>query len=259
MKVGIVGNGNLAYHLAKRLFETKNPLTVLCVRSAEKADEFRPFFGNESQVATQTDLSSQNLDLIILAVSDGAIEDVISCYQFPAKATVVHNSGAQGINVFERSTIEFFGVIYPLQTFTKEKKINFNDTPIFIESNNETAFRNIETLADRLSNKVSILRSKERRKVHLAAVMACNFSNALYILAENQLNAMGLDFDLIKPLISETTQKALTLGPSKSQTGPASRGDESTIGKHKKLLKKDPETLKIYKQLTRLIQKQSQQ
>ncbi len=196
------------------------------------------------------------MDLVILAVSDEALPEVISTYTFPPKATVVHTSGTQGINLFDNSAIENFGVLYPLQTFTKEKHVNFSETPIFIESNNKEAFRSIETIADRLSNKVSILRSKERRKIHLAAVIACNFSNALYSLAENQLNAIGLDFELIKPLISETTQKALTIGPSKAQTGPAARGDISTIAKHKKLLKKDPEIQKIYKQLTRLIQRQ---
>ena len=256
MKVAIVGSGNLAYHLAKRLFETKNPLTALCVRGAEKAAELQQFFGNESKVIQQSDLSNQKVDLVILAVSDEVLPEVLANYQFPAKATVVHTSGTQGINLFDDSYIENFGVLYPLQTFTKDKQVDFSETPVFIESNNKEAFRNIETIADRLSNKVSILRSKERRKVHLAAVIACNFSNALYLLAEKQLNMMGLDFELIKPLISETTQKALALGPEKAQTGPAARGDDSTIAKHKKLLKKDPETQKIYKQLTRLIQKQ---
>lgn len=259
MKVAIVGNGNLAYHLAKRLFETKHPIYVLSVRSVNKGEDFRPFFGKETVITTETNLSNLHLDLVIIVVTDSAIVDIISTYKFPSKATIVHTSGTHSINLFEHSNTENFGVLYPLQTFTKKKNIDFSQIPVFIESNNKAAFRVIESLADRLSNKVSILRTRERRKIHLAATIACNFSNSLYRLAETQLNVIGLDFELIKPLINETTQKALSIGPSKSQTGPASRGDEITIAKHKKLLKHDVEVQKIYKQLTRLIQKQTGQ
>jgi predicted short-subunit dehydrogenase-like oxidoreductase (DUF2520 family) len=74
----------------------------------------------------------------------------------------------------------------------------------------------------------------------------------MYHIAEEFLDERALDFDLLKPLIRETAEKAIDINPFSAQTGPARRGDAETIAKQLELLDGNPE----YKQLYQLISAQ---
>lgn len=253
LKIAIVGNGNLAFHLTKKFYEAGNPINRLLVREEADFKEFLPFLKSKSSISTGTHFESQKIELFILAVSDDAISEIIKRFKFPKKATIVHCSGSESIDIFFNTNVLNYGVIYPLQTFSKTKSINFEKVPIFIEYNNEISSKTIFRAVKLLSNEVSNVSSKKRLKIHLAAVFACNFSNALYAIAEAKLKEEDVELDLLAPLIKETIKKALENGANASQTGPAFRGDSQIIEKHLKMLELEPEISSVYSQLSELI------
>jgi predicted short-subunit dehydrogenase-like oxidoreductase (DUF2520 family) len=149
------------------------------------------------------------------------------------------------------------GVFYPLQTFSKNREVNFNNVPICVEATEAEDLKLLMNLGKSLSEKVVEVNSEERTKLHLAAVFVNNFVNHLYAIGDDILSDNELPFDLLHPLIEETASKIKTLAPSQVQTGPASRGDQKTIEKHLHLLKEGPISV-LYQQLTESITKKHQ-
>ncbi|MFT7233779.1 MAG: putative short-subunit dehydrogenase-like oxidoreductase (DUF2520 family), partial [Cyclobacteriaceae bacterium] len=207
LKIAIIGNGNVAYHLAKRLHESGNPIVALIVRDQSKASEFQPFLASGGFISSSVDFVNNDWDLVIIAVADAAIAPLISTMIFHKNATVAHTSGSESIAVFNASAIDHFGVLYPLQTFSKEKNIHFDQVPIFIETNGAKAQTDITLASGFLSSKISVLNSEKRLRLHLAAVITCNFTNALYAVAEKEIQNIGLELSTIVPLIMETAEK----------------------------------------------------
>ena len=139
---------------------------------------------------------------------------------------------------------------YPLQTFSKNKSIDFSNIPLCLEASNENALTLLKGIAGKLSSNITEVDSDKRKILHLAAVFACNFTNHLYALADEVLTANGLDFDILRPLIEETVSKVQNELPLNVQTRPAIRNDNETIKKHEELLKQQPALLEIYKTLS---------
>ncbi|MGY0038140.1 Rossmann-like and DUF2520 domain-containing protein [Pedobacter sp. NJ-S-72] len=144
---------------------------------------------------------------------------------------VVHTSGATPMSVLS-IVKNGYGVIYPLQTFSKSKAVDMTRVPLCIEADQESTLEKISVIAQLLSPKVSVVTSEQRGILHLAAVIACNFSNHLYQLSSELLEQHNLKFDLLKPLILETAEKVQSASPAEAQTGPASRNDQKTIRKN---------------------------
>ena len=150
---------------------------------------------------------------------------------------------------------ERYGVLYPLQTYSKSREISFRGIPLFIECHREEDKNCLEELARRLSGKVCELSSEKRRSLHLAAVFACNFTNHIYALAEEILAKEGLSRDYLFPLIDETAAKVHELPAREAQTGPAIRYDENIINKHLGMLADDPDVQTLYRLLSQSIHK----
>jgi predicted short-subunit dehydrogenase-like oxidoreductase (DUF2520 family) len=143
--------------------------------------------------------------------------------------------------------------LYPLQTFTKNTKLNYSEIPFLIEANNSRTLNFIKNIASLISENVVETNSEQRKNIHIAAVFACNFTNYLYTIADNLLENQNLSFDLLKPLIKETTRKAIEFKPEQNQTGPAKRKDLNVINKHLKALNQTPDIQKLYKIISDMI------
>ena len=78
-------------------------------------------------------------------------------------------------------------------------------------------------------------------------------------LATKILENNKLSFGILRPLILETALKLQEDLPQKMQTGPARRGDNLILKKHRMLLKNDPELKKIYTMLSKSIEKKYKQ
>ena len=243
--ITIIGAGNVATHLGKALLKKgfiinqvyshtiDNAYTLASELNAMPCDDVK-FITDES-------------DLYIISIKDDFIEEIVSQIPF-TKKTVVHTSGSISMDVL--SKFEHHGIFYPLQTLSKDASVNITEVPLCIEANNNNTEETLIELGKLLSKNVQLINSEQRKKIHLAAVFACNFSNHMYAIAEELLKEDNIDLDILKPLIIETANKIQHNSPSAMQTGPAKRNDEAVIKKHIEMLANATNHQDIYKIIT---------
>jgi predicted short-subunit dehydrogenase-like oxidoreductase (DUF2520 family) len=246
LKTVIIGSGNVAQHLAKAIDASgQATLVQLYARHPEKLAHLFP-----GEKITPSLENLAEADIYIISVTDDAITEVSSKLPFDGKL-VVHTSGSVALEQLDGKNRR--GVFYPLQTFSKNKDVNFNKVPLCLESENEADYKVLETLANALSQTVYRIGSKQRQALHVAAVFVSNFSNHMYALGEAICRENTIPFGILNPLITETADKLSLLSPTQAQTGPAIRHDQKTIEKHLDFLKDDNQR-NIYKILTQSIQ-----
>ena len=246
MNIVLLGSGNVATHLAlalraigENIVQVFSPNLINAKALADRVDS--AYINNLAQI-------NSDADLYIISVKDDAIVEVARKLA-DVNGLVVHTSGTTDIKVLS-TEVKHAGVFYPLQTFSKTKSVDFKTIPLCLEANEASQLELLQLLATRLSNEVYQLDGEKRKVLHLAAVFACNFTNHMYALASQILNANGLHFDIIRPLIAETADKVMLDLPENVQTGPAIRQDEGTINKHLTMLADLPELQEIYQTLS---------
>ncbi|WP_235904244.1 Rossmann-like and DUF2520 domain-containing protein [Arcticibacter tournemirensis] len=249
MKVILIGSGNVATHLGGALKAAGHDILQVWSRNANHASALASLL-SAVPIDNLDDLND-NGDIYILSVADDAIADMASDFPFKDKL-LVHTSGTTELDAI-KSGSSLTGVFYPLQTFSKQKPIDFRNIPIVVEGSSESISSLLLSLASDISDKTEVVNSEKRRVLHLAAVFACNFSNHLYAIAGEILAEQQLNFDLIRPLIAETAAKAQVYAPSQVQTGPAARKDFGTMERHLLYLENKQEWYKIYKVLSESI------
>ena len=247
--VVLIGAGNLATQLGLALYDSEINIVQVYSRTTESA---RTLAGKINAAFT-TDLSAikEHCDLYILALKDDVVSEVAAQVNF-GNSLVVHTAGSLPMEILSVYT-ENYGVFYPFQTFSKNKKVDFSNVPVCLEANTPENFKNLEGIARKVSYKITQLNSEQRLVLHVAAVFSCNFVNHLYTLSENLLKEHNMGFELLYPLIQETTEKAMKLNLVEAQTGPSVRNDQEVIQKHIKLLSDRPELQKIYQLITESI------
>jgi predicted short-subunit dehydrogenase-like oxidoreductase (DUF2520 family) len=223
----IIGNGNVASHLYNAFLKA-GTVVVTRVKSRDLV---------EIPKATIT----------IIAVSDDAIVEVSSKV---TNSFVVHTSGSVAMEALKNKTRK--GVFYMLQTFSKNKAVDFSEIPFCLESENEKDYILLETLANMLGNTVYPINSEQRKSLHIAAVYVNNFANHMYKVGSDICVKNNVPFAVLQPLIKETAAKIESLTPETAQTGPAVRNDQKTINNHLELLNKQQQ--EIYKIVTKSIQ-----
>ena len=245
-KVSFVGSGNLAWHLAPALDNVGYPVREVYNQNPKHA---AALVGRlyEAHVNISLDFSASHSKIFVICISDDAIQEVAQKIILPDNAIVVHTSGSQPLSVLDDSGSQNMGVFYPLQTFSKAKKVDFKTVPIFVESENSDVEKVLMKMAKAISGNVKRINSEGRKALHIAAVFASNFSNHMLTIAKEITKQNDLDFNVLKPLIAETLNKSLEIGPEKAQTGPAVRGDFEILERHMQFLADNPELAEIYK------------
>jgi predicted short-subunit dehydrogenase-like oxidoreductase (DUF2520 family) len=246
IKVVIIGSGNVAQHLVAA-FAKSSEIEVLQVFSRRK-ETIIPLLDSNKITTNYNDLVEA--DLYIIAISDDAITTVSSQLPFENRL-VVHTSGTVSIDSLDSNNRK--GIFYPLQTFTKNKAVDFSQIPICLESEKETDFELLKNVADSISNAVFKINSQQRKTLHVSAVFVNNFVNHLYQMGNEICAENNVPFEILKPLILETANKVMTLSPKDAQTGPAKRNDNQTIQAHLDFLSNENQK-NIYKILTQSIQ-----
>ena len=247
-KVAIVGTGNIASHLSEILIKSDVQVSCIAARNYKLATELAELTNSKA-----TDLKSlcKNADLVIIAVSDDAIVEVAQ--QIPeGDYIVVHTSGSVSIDVFA-DRFKNYGVLYPIQSFSKSKKVDFKKIPILIEGNNTQTAIQLESFAKMFSARVEIMDSQKRGSLHLSAVIANNFINFLAAKSYDFLESNDIDGSLLQPLLQETIDRLKTHHPREMQTGPAKRNDNKVIEKHLKQLESNPKLQSLYRLISQQI------
>jgi predicted short-subunit dehydrogenase-like oxidoreductase (DUF2520 family) len=246
-KIILIGAGNVATQLGIALSDAGYNISQVYSHTKKSAAALSRQLNAEA--INDLKKMDKNATIYIIAVKDDAIAAVAKELRVKDKI-VVHTSGSVPMNVL-KSVSENYGVFYPLQTFTKDKKTDFRSVPICIEGCNRATSTTLQYFAKSISSNVQLINSDQRRVIHLAAVFACNFSNHMYAIAEEILKKNKLSLDLLQPLIEETAMKIRKNSPAEAQTGPAVRGDKKTMDGHLKLLGNDKKRKELYQLISR--------
>lgn len=232
--VVLVGAGNLATSLGVALAATGVPPKAVWSRTMTSAAALGERIGCPAYCRIG-DLPAA--DIFIISVADDALPAVareVVTY-FPA-AIIAHTAGSVPMDILRSVGAVKYGVFYPMQTFSKQRVVSFENITIFVEGCNDDVSARLMDLASLITPKVVQATSEQRGYLHIAAVFACNFTNAAYQMAAALLEEHDLPFDAMLPLIDETAAKVHALHPRDAQTGPARRGDVAVMNAHKAML-----------------------
>lgn len=243
MKIVLIGAGNLATHLGKALHAAGHDMVQVFSRTMQSAETLASLL--DAEPLTDMAQVRDDADVYIFSVKDSALEQLVSQLCGGEKKVLLHTAGSMPMSVFRGKALHY-GVLYPMQTFSKQREVDFSIIPCFVEANDEFALKQIEGLAGQISHRVFQLSSEDRKYLHLSAVFACNFANHCYAASQELLQQHGIPFDVMLPLIDETAAKVHGMTPKEAQTGPAVRYDENVIGKQIQLLENQPYFQKIY-------------
>ena len=271
MKIVLIGAGNLATHLGKALHAAGHDMVQVFSRTMQSAETLASLL--DAEPLTDIAQVRDDADVYVFSVKDSALpqlvaqlcrheadglgEDVAEDALHTGKKgkherVFLHTAGSMPMSVFE-GMAQHYGVLYPMQTFSKQREVDFSIIPCFVEANDEFAQKQIEGLAREISGRVYLLSSEDRKYLHLSAVFACNFANHCYAISQELLQEHGIPFDVMLPLISETAAKVHEMMPKDAQTGPAVRYDENVIGKQSKLLGNHPHFKTVYDSMSKSI------
>jgi predicted short-subunit dehydrogenase-like oxidoreductase (DUF2520 family) len=251
VKIVLIGAGNVGYHLGRRLKEAG--LQVVQIFSRQEAHARR--LAKEIQVPFVTDLAQvvTDAELYILTVNDGAMNEVAAQLQV-RNGLVVHTSGGTPSAILQ-PYFPRFGVLYPLQTFSLTRPIDFTPIPICVCANNTADEDFLFKLGSIISQNVYKINDNQRAVLHVAAVFVNNFTNYLFQIGYDILQQENLSFDLLRPLILETAAKIQSHAPAEMQTGPAVRGDAETVERHLAYLERFPGYRELYQIITKSLSK----
>lgn len=246
-RVVIIGSGNVATSLAHGLV-ARCEVAQIYSRQLAHAQTLADAVGCPNATDDLMALLP-DADAYIIAVRDDAIADVVAATPDNG-ALWVHTSGSKPIDLFAGHRTRY-GVLWPMQSFSREMVVPLDDVHFFAEANNEAAREDLMALGHLLSSHVVEADSDKRLRLHVASVFSCNFANHMWTLADEVLADANLPFEAMLPLIRTTIEKLERLSPAQSQTGPAVRHDEKVIAGHLSML--DGDKREIYDLLTQSI------
>lgn len=244
----MIGAGNLATNLGKALQNAGHDIVQVYSRTWEHAQQLATIIGG----AATDDLDSivDTADVYIFSLKDTALGDVVpKVSKGKAEKLMIHTAGSMPMSCFEGMAVHY-GVLYPMQTFSKQREVDFRSIPCFIEGNDSLAKQNIRALAESISGRVYEMSSDDRRFLHLAAVWACNFTNHCYEVSAEILRKHDVPFDVMLPLIDETAAKVHGMGPIDAQTGPAVRFDDNVIRAQAAMMRDNPILKDLYERMS---------
>lgn len=251
--ITLIGAGNVATWIAQRLQNsTRFRIGQIYSRDISNAQKLASL--SEAQAICNVKDLSPDSDFYIFALSDNAYKKFLPTLPFKLK-NAFFTSGTISCQCL-KDYAEDYGVIYPLQTLSKSLDLRNVIVPLCIESsfvNNSK--EKLWKLCRVLSDNCSEVSELQRKQLHIAAVFACNFSNAMFSIADNILKDKGLNFNILQPLIQNTIDKLKSMPPREAQTGPAVRHDNNVINSHLDALENDDYKI-IYRLMTDFIEKQ---
>lgn len=239
-----IGAGNLATNLAKALYRKGFRIVQVYSRTSEAAQSLAQLV--EAEYTNNLSMITADAQLYIVSLKDSAFVELLpGMVGHRKEALWVHTAGSIPMSIWDGQAVRY-GVFYPMQTFSKQREVEFSEIPVFVESNSAEDTRFLKEIASTLTERVYEVTSEQRKSLHLAAVFTCNFTNHMYALTAELLKKYHLPFEVMLPLIDETARKVHELEPRLAQTGPAIRYDENVINGHLQMLSDEPEMQRLY-------------
>lgn len=248
MNIVCIGSGNVAWHLAQRLYKAGHNMEQVYSRSLSNAQYLADLI--DADCITDLNLIAPNADLYLIALTDditGQLSQSFPIHLGPSQI-ICHTSGVLASDTFSSVSVNY-GSFYPYQTLTKNNPLSHDQLPICIHANNEKTIEILQLLASQISSQVQLISDDKKQYLHVAGVIINNFTNHLVYQAEQLLESKNISPDVMKPLLNNTINKLENMNPLAAQTGPARRNDLDTITKHMELIS-DPKLKEIYQSIT---------
>lgn len=243
-KIILFGAGNLSIHMGKALSEAGYKISQVYSRTLTAATTLAYQF--DADAINDPKALDRSSDAIIFMINDSVLDEILEKISPIEGQLAIHTSGSISIDIFKNRATNY-GVIYPLQTFSKLKPVFMGEVPLFVEADSQKNLAGILSVARALSPRIYPADSNQRMRVHLSAIFASNFVNHFYEIANQLIKNTGFDFDVLKPIILETAKKVIeTDDPKSSQTGPAVRKNIEIAKKHLQLLNSNPDLQNLY-------------
>jgi predicted short-subunit dehydrogenase-like oxidoreductase (DUF2520 family) len=253
MKFSIIGTGNIAWFLGKRLVAAGHACAGVFGRDVNKARELASML-SANTIDDLTAVKDGLADVCILAVSDTSIPEIAT--QLPlSNTTLIHTAGAVPITALPNAA--HAGVLWPVYSISRTHLPDHRNIPCAWEASSAMAEEHILTIGSAVTDNLFHAAYEQRKWLHLSAVISNNFINHLLSVCEQICKDNQLPFSVLQPIIEQTFERIQHTSPSSLQTGPAARNDRSTIDRQLALLAERPEWRDIYEAITRSIQSQT--
>lgn len=253
----VIGSGKVATHLSQALSHAG----VVCAGVYSRTERHATALAERLDapvLRTLSDVWSTQSTLLLIAIGDDALASLTTEIPETYQGVVIHTSGSTPMGVLGHTL--HHGVLYPLQTFSHERRVEVSEIPFFIEGSSEAVLDTLRSLLEKIGvQTIHKCDSEQRKHIHLAAVFVCNFVNHMYVLGSDVLARRGLDPSTLHPLMRETLEKSLEHPPADVQTGPAVRNDRLTISRHLDLLEAQPSVARLYEEISHSIYERAQQ
>lgn len=250
-KIGILGAGNMAHFLGRRLLGSDMPVSAIFSRNNAEGKQLAQRI--DAVYCDSLEELACHCDYLLLCVSDDAIEECAQALAAFPKLTLIHHSGTKPLSLLQK-THERSGVLWPVYSIHRRQIPEHRNIPLVLTAQHLEVVQFLNKLADELSNLHQFMPDEKKKVLHLMAVMTNNFMTHLAAAAQQIGKEADIPFDWIRPIIEQTKTHFTAADISDMQTGPAIRNDIGTLSAHEKLLESHPLWLDIYKKITISIQ-----
>lgn len=197
--------------------------------------------------------AARGAEVVLIATPDGAI--ATACDQIAGSlepgAAVIHASGATGLDTLDAASSARRLSLHPLQTCpTVEAAVaSIPGATFAVTATDEGGFALGERLALDVGGRPFRLADEAKPLYHAAAVFASNYLVTVTALAEELERSAGVPEPLtaLARLQAATLANVLAVGPAEALTGPAVRGDATTVERNLQALAAHaPEAVRPY-------------
>ena len=196
-------------------------------------------------------------DVIFISVPDDDIPEVVQQLSVVnldwSNKSVIHCSGnlfSDELEILSKRGAQIASM-HPLQTFQRgDSAARFDGIFVSLEGDSELC-KELEDFVEAMGANPLRVKKEQKQMLHIAAVFASNYIVATLHEAESLLREKGIESGLkpLEPLIRQTIENSLNLGPSEALTGPVARGDAESVLKHLQALEGHPESINLYRVL----------
>jgi predicted short-subunit dehydrogenase-like oxidoreductase (DUF2520 family) len=250
--VGIIGPGRvgIALGIAARRAGISRLLVAGSSEDAARAGAQR--IGEGAQAVSVAEAAAA--DLIWLTVPDDSIASVAASLVawLRPEAILVHCSGAtssQVLSVAGDPSGCAIAAAHPIQTFpTVSAAVADLPGSVWALEGDAVAMETLERFLAGIGSRTLRIDPGQKTRLHVAAVLACNYLVALLDaaleLAGPAVGDRRQALEALLPLVDATVRNVATLGTERALTGPLLRGDVGTVRRHAQELSTAPRTLR---------------
>ncbi|MCX2781896.1 F420-dependent NADP oxidoreductase [Microbulbifer thermotolerans] len=254
--LNIIGAGRLGKTLA-RLWQRQGIFQIgaVCNRSLESAVSACRFIGAGTPCPSVETMA--DADCWLIASGDGQIAAIATqlAPRLSNSTMVFHCSGALSSSTLSPCKPAAVASAHPVHSFADPERsvATLAGSCVALEGD-QRAIEHLSKAFSAIGCTPLTIAPEHKVLYHAGSVFACNYLTALMELSLRAFSAAGIDrqqaLKLLKPIVLQTAENNMHLGPEKSLTGPIARGDAETVAAQLSSLQStDTQLANCYRQL----------